>query len=103
MEFDNIGESEMELFIYKNSNVNNIIVKNSKTHVYECFDKNGNIEYKLILVKKEKNVCYFKLANEKYIIKYEVDTKNLYKMTIDDYYGLDDSNNTYFDNKTIII
>lgn len=103
MELDNDDEHTMNVFCYKNRNNNDIIVKNNKTHAYECFDKDGNVIYKLVLVRKDENAIYFKLTNDKYVIKYDVITKNMYKMTIYDFYEMDDSNNIYFDNKLIVL
>ena len=103
MELDDYDEHTMNVFCYKNRNNNDIIVKNNKTHVYESFDKDGNVIYKLVLVRKEEDAIYFKLTNDKYVIKYDVITKNMYKMTIYDFYEMDDSNNIYFDNKLIVL
>ena len=96
------NNSDFELFFYQKRNINDVIIKNSKTHLYECFDNKGNVSYKLVLLRKDGNNCYFKLVNEDYIIKYDIDTKILDKIKINDYYCEDDSNAIQFDKKTII-
>jgi hypothetical protein len=81
----------------------NIILRNSVTHLYESFDNDGNIIYKLLLLYRNKNFCYFKIINDIWIIKYEYITQNLYQMTLKDYYDGNLCQNILFDKKIIVV
>ena len=92
---------EYDELLYENRFNNNIIIKNYKTHVYESFNEEGIVNYKIVFIQKEDNFLYFKLVNEEAIIKYDINKFILYKINLNDFY-LKKNNYIEYDKKKIL-
>ena len=92
-----------EIFNFKNKHLSNLILKNPKTFVYEKFNEEGNIEYKLVFIKKNTQYYYFKLVDKHEIILYDDTEQKLYKYNLADFYSDNDNNKQFFDNIKINI
>jgi hypothetical protein len=105
MDFTNNIDSndKHNFFLYKSEHNTNFIFKNNKTYLYESFDINGNINYKMVLVNRNNEYYFFKLTNDDSIIRYNSKTNELHKMNLTDYYLNNFSQIILFDNKKIII
>ena len=100
---DNESNSEYEIFSYKNNHKIDFIFKNNKTYLYESFDINGNVNYKMVLVNQTNEYYFFKIVNEDKIIKYNMKTNELHEIKLMDYYLNNFSQFILFDKKKIII
>jgi molybdopterin/thiamine biosynthesis adenylyltransferase len=92
---------EYDELLYENRFNNNIIIKNYKTHVYESFNEEGIVNYKIVFIQKEDNLLYFKLVNEEAVIKYDINKFILYKINLNDFY-LKKNNYIEYDKKKIL-
>lgn len=92
-----------DIFSFKYKDKCNMILKNQKTGIYEKFDDDGNIAYKLVVIKKEKPLYYFKLVEKQNMILYDDTVQKLYKYDLEDYYINNESNKVLFDSKKIVI
>ena len=100
-DFNNIEYNDV--FLFKNKTICNMILKNPKTFVYEKFDNNGGIEYKLVHIKKDDKYHYFKLVDKHEVIIYDDSSQQLYKYDLYNFYINNDKNKQLFDTKKIVI
>jgi hypothetical protein len=105
MDFVNDNEiyCETDFFSYKNNHKIDFIFKNNKTFLYESFDTDGHVKYKMVLVNQMKNYYFFKKVNEDIIIRYDIKNNELHEIKLIDYYLNNFSQFILFDKKKIII